>query len=264
MKYYDQHVHSYYSFDSEQKIEEYLSLAVKMGIAHFVLTDHLDLNYLDSGKDLSFDIQKQHEELMLLQKQYPNIQMLKGIEIGYKPNELNHIRDIIKNNRFDVINFSLHESDGIDFYYKEPFIERGPEKTIKLYFQRLLEMVNDFDDYDVLCHLDFGFKTFYLIDSKASINEYQDIIKEILKVIIKKDKTLEINTKVQEMLPLEHTISLLRMYKDLGGKNLTLSSDAHKANRYCSSFEKYLELIKNEGFDHLCYFIGRERYEIKI
>lgn len=261
---HDQHVHSAYSFDSEQPIEEYLSLAIEAGVSYFVLTDHYDANYLDKGEDLSFDIERQHKELESLQKKYPSIKMLKGIEVGYKPNRIKEILNKIHRYDFDLINLSLHESDGIDYFLVDTFIELGIDTVLNIYFQRILEMVNDFDDFDVLCHLDYGFKTAYRIDPSISISKYEDVISKIMTTLIKKDKTFELNTKVQEYLPLSHTKYILNLYKRLGGTNITLSSDAHKKDRYRSSFDKYLPLIKEAGFDHLVYFVKRKRQKLKI
>ena len=257
-KIYDQHVHSYYSFDSKQPIEEYLDKATSIGLENFVLTDHFDLNYLDKGKDISFDIEKQHQELDELQKQYPNIKILKGIEIGYKPSEIDRINDVIKKYKFDLINFSLHESDGIDYYFKEEFLKHGLKDTLKLYFQRELESIKNFHDYDVFCHLDYGFKTAYLADSTIDIKEYEDILTKIMETLIKEDKALEINIKVQSVLPIEHTQYILRLYKKLGGKYLTLSTDAHDISKFYEGYDKYLKIIKDEGFTHLSYFINRQ------
>ena len=259
-KIYDQHVHSHYSFDSEQTIKEYLDKAVRLGLDYFVLTDHFDLNYLDKGKDISFDIDAEQEELDTLQKQYSNIKILKGIEIGYKPSEVDRINSTIKKYGFDLINFSLHESDGIDYYFKEEFLKRGIRDTLNLYFQRELEAIENFHNYDVFCHLDYGFKTAYLADNSSSIKDYEDIITKIMKALIKDDKTLEINIKVQSVLPIEHTQYLLRLYKKLGGKYLTLSTDAHDVSKFYEGYDKYLKLIKDEGFAHLSYFINRQRH----
>lgn len=261
---HDQHVHSYYSFDSEQPIEEYLEAATKVGVDYFVLTDHFDINYLGTGKNLDFDIKKQYEELDFFQKKFPNIKMLKGIEIGYVPSKLEYLNKIIKENQFDVVNLSLHEGDFFDFYYKDGFIKNGVDKFLNRYFDLELEMAENFDNYDVFCHIDFGFKTAYLIDKSIKLQQYEDKIVRILKVIISKDKALEINVKVQSFINDEHTKYLLSLYKKLGGVNLTLSSDAHKVNRYRENFDHYINLIKEVGFDHLNYFVNRERFEYKI
>ena len=264
MKIHDQHVHSYYSFDSEQPIEEYLKKAEELGLSYFVLTDHCDLNYLDQNKDLFFDIDKQFKELKALQEKYPNIKILKGIEIGYKPNEINRINSIIKDNQFDLINFSLHESDKIDYYFAEEYKKHGIIETLNLYFKRELEAIESFKDYDVFCHLDYGFKTAYLIDQNLSIDKYENELSKIMKVLIKDEKALEINLKVQEVLPIKHTKYILNLYKSLGGKYLTLSSDAHELDKFRLHFDKYIKIIKDSGFDNLVYFVNRNKYLFKI
>lgn len=264
MKIFDQHVHSYYSFDSNQEIKEYLDRAVKLGLDYFVLTDHCDLNYLDKQKDLFFDIDKQHQELDSLQKGYSKIKILHGIEIGYKPSEINRIKEIINNHHFDLINFSLHESDNIDYYFHQDFLKYGVLETLNIYFSRELEAIKNFNDFDVFCHLDYGFKTAYLEDRSLSIRQFEPQIIKIMKELIKKDKVLEINTKVQEVLPIEHTLYILKLYKRLGGKYLTISSDAHEVERFCSSFDTYINLVKKVGFTHLTYFVNREKHLLKI
>lgn len=261
---HDQHVHSYYSFDSDQPIKEYLLNAEQLGLSYFVLTDHCDLNYLNKKQDLFFDVAQQFNELEKLQQEFPNIKVLKGIEIGFKPSEIERIEKIIKEHDFDLINFSLHESDNIDYYFGEEFTKRGIDATLKLYFQRELEAVQSFNDYDVFCHLDYGFKTAYLVDNSTSVEKYEDYLVQIMKELIKNKKALEINIKVQDVLPDTHTKYLLNLYKKLGGKLITLSSDAHDITKFHYDFDKYIKLIKESGFDYLTYFLNREKHEYLI
>ena len=261
---HDQHVHSYYSFDSEQNIEEYLNKAKQIGLSYFVLTDHCDLNYLDNGKDLFFSLEKQFEELRFLQAKFKDIKLLRGIEIGYKPSEISRISNILSSHNFDLVNFSLHEADKIDYYFPEEFKKRGIENTLKHYFDKELDAVMNFDNYDVLCHLDYGFKTAYLADNSLKISDHEEQLTKIMKVVIEKEKALEINIKVQSILPIAHTTYILNLYKRLGGKYLTLSSDAHILANYRRDFDKYIELIKKCGFTHLTYFIKRNKYLLKL
>lgn len=261
---HDQHVHSYYSFDSEQRIEEYLEKTRELGLSYFVLTDHCDLNYLDKGDDIFFSLENQEKELNLLQTKYKDIKLLKGIEIGYKQSELERIYKIINSTAFDLINFSLHESDQIDYYFEKDFEKRGIKETLKLYFLRELEAVTNFNDYDVFCHIDYGFKTAYLADKSLRISDYKETLTKILKTIIKNNKALEINVKVQSVMPKEHTVYLFTLYKKLGGKYLTLSSDAHQVSDFRKDFDKYITLIKTCGFTELVYFVNRKKHLFKI
>lgn len=263
MKIFDQHVHSYYSYDSNQSIKEYLDKAKELGLSYFILTDHCDFSFQDK-EDNAFDVIKRKEELEELQKDYSEIKILNGIEIGYKKKDQKRIEELIKSSNFDLVNLSIHDLNDVDFYIIDFFKERGIKKVLTDYFDALLDMVKNFDDFDVLCHIDFGFKSGYLCDNSISIKEYEDYLIKIMNIIIKKDKALEINTKVQEYLPIEHTRYLLDLYKRLGGKNITIASDAHKVERFYSGIDKYIKLIKEAGFDHLNYFIKRNRYNLSI
>ena len=264
MKLHDQHVHTHFSFDSDETLEKYLDRASELGLEYFVFTDHCDLNYLHKGKDLFFDIDKRNEEIKRLNKIYPNINILNGIEIGYQPSELNRINDILSNYKFDLVNFSLHEANDIDFYLKDEFIKFGIDNVLNIYFDNQITAIKEFDNFDVLCHLDYGFKTAYLLDNSLSIKKYEDKLTEIMKILIQKEKALEINIKVQSVLPVEHTKYILNLYKNLGGRILTISSDSHSADRLNKDFEYYINIVKECGFTHLSYFIDRNRSEILI
>ena len=264
MKIYDQHVHSYYSFDSEQPIEEYIEKAINLGLGHFILTDHLDLNYISTGKDLDFDIYAQHCEINLLQSKYPSIKLLKGVEIGYVKTELDRINNILKTFKFDLINYSVHEDGEIDYYYPDKFNELGIKTVLNHYFDNIIEALKTGVDFDVLCHFDYGFKTAYLIDKTQKLSSYEDKIIPILKKVIEMDKCLEINIKVQSCINDEHTSYILKLYKALGGKNITVSSDAHDVSLFYEDINHYLSLIKKAGFDHVNYFVNRTRFDLFI
>ena len=66
--------------------------------------------------------------------------------------------------------------------------------------------------------------------------------------------------KVQEVLPIEHTQYILKLYKKLGGKYLTLSTDAHDVTKFYEGYDRYLKIIRGIGFGYLTYFIDRQKY----
>lgn len=264
MKIYDQHVHSYYSFDSEEPIESYIEKAKKLGLDYLVITDHIDLNHVSSNKDIDFDISKQQKELDVLQSKFPSIKFLKGIEIGYVRTELDRIKKILNEHHFDLINYSIHEDGKIDYYFKDEFLKQGINNLLNHYFDNFIEALNEDIDFDVLCHFDYGFKTAYLIDNSLKISMFKDKIIPIFKRVIELDKCLEINIKVQSFINDEHTLYILNLYKELGGKNITISTDAHKADAFYEGIPHYISLIKKAGFDHVNYFVNRTRFDFKI
>ena len=262
MKLHDQHVHSMYSADSNEQLKNYLEKASIEGCKYFLTTEHFDLDLVEFHDNWIGEYDKVQEELKSLKKDYPNIEMLLGIEAGYKEDRTREILEKLNSKDFDVINLSIHDGPNIDFYWYKYFREFGEEKTMKLYFDIMIKATSSFTKYNVLSHIDYGFKTIYCNNNKKQISEYEPYIIEVFKNLIKNNKALEINTKVQEAINDDnHTLYLLKLYKSLGGEKLTLSSDAHSCDRYKSSFEHYMKLIKECGFDYLLYFIKQKEYK---
>ena len=243
---HDQHVHSMYSADSDEKLVNYLDVAFKMGCKYFVTTEHFDLDLVEFHENWIADYKKLNEELNLLKEKYPNIEMLLGIEVGYRKDKLDFINKKLDSFDFDVINLSIHDAKFADFYWYKYFEQYGEEYLMKTYFEIMIEATSNFTRYNVLSHIDYAFKTIYEKDSSSKISKYEEYLKEVFKNLVKNNKALEINTKVQEVINDDnHVKYLLNLYKKMGGTKVTLSSDAHSAKRYKSSFDYYKNIIKD-------------------
>ena len=84
MKLHDQHVHSYYSFDSKENMENYFIEAKKQNLDYIAFTDHVDFMAIFSDfKDDLFDYDKYKEEILRLGEKY-NITPLIGVEMGFQ------------------------------------------------------------------------------------------------------------------------------------------------------------------------------------
>ena len=85
MNVYDCHLHSAISFDSSEDMENYIKLSVKNRDRFFITTEHVDLeSNLARQKDLIADFEKQKNQLAQLQEKYPEIDLLFGVEIGWR------------------------------------------------------------------------------------------------------------------------------------------------------------------------------------
>ncbi|MEG1049740.1 MAG: PHP domain-containing protein [Oscillospiraceae bacterium] len=81
---YDQHLHSKFSYDSRQEMEEYIIAAKAQGDKIFTTTEHMDLDSSITDCDMVPDFANLLAERSRLAKKY-DIEILNGIEIGYKP-----------------------------------------------------------------------------------------------------------------------------------------------------------------------------------
>lgn len=258
---HDQHVHSKYSMDSNQELEPYIKKALEAGCKYFVTTEHFDFDLVEHHINWTVDYSNLKKEFEKLHHRYPNIVLLLGMELGYRKDHLDDMNAQLAKEQYDLVNLSIHDNEYADFYWEKYFIKYGVDYLMNVYFDEIIEATSTFFNYDVLSHIDYGFKTIYMLDKNYKISKYEDKIKEVMKNLIQNHKALEINTKVQEAIHNdEHTRYLLELYRSLGGQRLTLSSDAHSVERYQSSFEHYKNMIKECGFDYLVYFVKRKEY----
>ena len=59
-------------------------------------------------------------------------------------------------------------------------------------------------------------------------------------------------------------IDIVKRYKELGGKIITLGSDAHKVCDLTSNFDKATDILEQCGFDELSVYHNRKPDFVKI
>lgn len=261
---HDQHVHTNYSRDSLQDLEQYFIKAKKLGCDYVMTCEHTDFDSPLDGVSYVADYSSLKKDMERFSNIY-NIKNLIGIELGFREDHINELNEVKNSLDFDVVNLSVHDDGHYDFYLKTFFIEDGADNVLKAYFTYLIKASKSIVDYDVLSHIDYGFKTAKMVDNSLDIKKYENELTIIMKNIINRNKALEINIKVQKTINDDnHLRYILTLYKSLGGVKLTLSSDSHIINDYRNRFEHYMDIIKECGFDDLSYFIKRKEYLYRI
>ena len=264
---HDQHAHTSYSVDSEASLEEYYKIAFKYNRKYFITTEHIEFDSMYNFQDWTVDYVSMKKELSELREKYPTVTPLLGVEIGYRKDHLEDMKRVINSESFDLINMSIHDNGKYDYYMQESFKDLGTTQMLDIYFNNIIDALNTFHDFDVLSHFDYGFKTAYVVNSNLRINDYEIIVRQIFKKVIALNKVLEINTKVQNILGVEHLKTWLTWYLEEGGTKLCLSSDAHTEKAFDNYYEnqsEYMSIIKSIGFKDLRYFINRKEYIYKI
>ena len=258
---HDQHIHTSYSRDSQADIYEYAKKANELGCKYFVTTDHIEFNSVATNDDWTVDYENLMNDLRKLKKIYPHMEFLLGIEIGYRKDKLKEMNELLSKYPFDLVNMSIHDNGKVDYYMKKDFREIGIDKMLNIYFNNIIDGLKTYDNFNVLSHFDYGFKTAYLIDNNTKLYDYEHYIKEIFKLVIEKEKTLELNIKVQENINNDIFLKYwLKLYKQMGGYKLSLSSDSHNNKDYLLNHQHYINIIKEAGFTELRYFVKRKEY----
>lgn len=262
---HDQHVHTSYSLDSQANIFEYAKVANDLGCKYFITTDHVEFESVYNHTDWTVDYDSLKLDLIKIKEIYPNLTPLLGIEIGYRKDKLTKMDEMLAKYSFDLVNMSIHDNGKVDYYKNEDYYKYGTRAMLDIYFNNMLDGVTTYNNFDVLSHLDYGFKTAYLLDNSILLSDYEEILKKIMMVIIKKDKALEVNIKVQTNLKTDEFLNYwLRLYHSLGGYKLTLSSDSHRTDFYLHNHLHFIKIIKEAGFNNLRYYIKRKEYIYNI
>ncbi|MBR1627959.1 MAG: histidinol-phosphatase HisJ family protein, partial [Lachnospiraceae bacterium] len=155
----------------------------------------------------------------------------------------------------DFVLFSMHQVEDKEFWTGDFHAGRTQEEYNRRYYEEILETMRLYKDYSVLAHLDLIVR--YDEQGVFPFEKVRDIVAAILELAIKEDKGIEMNTSSWKygLSDTQPSRAILRLYKDLGGKIITIGSDAHKKEYLGYHFEDACAILKDEiGFENVATF----------
>ena len=268
---YDSHTHSAYSFDSAggYSVDDMCRAAISKGITHLAITDHYDINAVLEGLYTAPDIEKLKEEIEAAKKKYRDRLVVSfGIELGSAIQYKKEALSFLEKYEFETVLASVHYMRGHDDFYNwdmKSLNTQSLENMWLLYLKDLEETV-EFGRSDVLCHLTYPIRDVRLAGKELDISFSDDILERILKKVIKAQMLLEVNTSgyyqgLGEPLPDSH---ILGIYRDCGGRLISLASDAHIPRNIGASYANAARYLKKCGFSEVHFIKNKEIYKQKI
>ena len=267
----DMHMHTWFSTDSEACPRDMADEAVRKGVKTICFTDHFDKDDLEWGEEGIFDVDAYFVEMQKLQEEYAgklNIRI--GIELGLRTYLKDYYEELTKKYPFDFVIGSVHnvpykkDAEG-NILYTDPaaeklFTDRTDKKAYRLMMETTLENVRTSDCFQTLGHLDYVVRYGKSREKEYSYTDYADIIDEILKLLIEKEKGLEVNSAgLKYGLPFAHPHpDVLKRYRELGGEIITIGADAHKPEHIAYDFAKAEEILKSCGFKYYTEFFEQK------
>lgn len=255
---FDTHMHTKFSTDSKMKLQEAIAQAraLAMGI---IITEHMDFEYpLSSWFNL--DVKGYLAEY----SSYRSDTVLLGIEIGIMPHSTEQNRTLIQQYDLDYVIGSVHVVDNIDIYSEEFYRNRTQREVYSRYFSVMLECLQQYDFIDSLGHIDYIARYARYPDAEIYYEEYQELIDEILATVVRQQKVLEINTRrLNHVSAVQALLAIYRRYYELGGRYVTLGSDAHVPQDIGKNFAEALHIASSCQLKPV-YFKNRTMEYIKI
>ena len=266
----DMHMHTWFSTDSEACPRDMADEAVRKGLKTICFTDHFDKDDLEWGEEGIFDVDAYFVEMQKLQEEYAgklNIRI--GIELGLRTYLKDYYEELTKKYPFDFVIGSVHnvpykkDAEG-NILYTDPaaeklFTDRTDKKAYRLMMETTLENVRTSDCFQTLGHLDYVVRYGKSREKEYSYTDYADIIDEILKLLIEKEKGLEVNSAgLKYGLPFAHPHpDVLKRYRELGGEIITIGADAHTPDKIGYAFDKAADVLRECGFSYYAVFKNR-------
>jgi histidinol-phosphatase (PHP family) len=254
-----------YSADCRYNIERMTKEALNRKMKLIYVADHFELNQ-KPGHDMTFDLDEYRKEIQRVNRKINGIEVLAGLELGAEKSQFERFESIIKDSSLDMIILSTHKVNGVYLSDEKFYSEKHTLKIYEEYYSQILDNIRSFDNFDVVGHLDLidKFKDRYYIDLEFS--KYKNIVVDIIKEIIKRDKALEINTAgYHNILGRPYPkMEILTMYKRFGGEKIIIGSDAHIPDLIGYNHKLVINSLKNIGFSNISIYRKRIPHMVRL
>ena len=247
----DCHVHSDISPDGKASMEEMCEAAIRRGLSEIVFTEHYECYYAGI-RGRYFDREyliRYFKRLEECRNRFEGRLMIHaGVELGQSHLDKAEA-EMVSGFPFDLILGSVHKLGNVDLTWI-CLTERNVRGIADTYY-RELERLSTEGTYDCIGHLDYMKKHCARCGVHYEEERYDSVIDRILLNVIARGKGIEVNTAclgnvLEETMP---DLPVLRRYRELGGKIVTVGSDAHIPERIGYGFEKAEKKIREAGLE---------------
>jgi len=243
---FDSHVHSAASPDSTMAPEEAIATLNKMGLG-CTFTDHIEYN-TKLEPFFSVDFKKYPSEYI----KYKSDTVMVGVELSFLPEATELNRQHASNPDYDFVIGSIHWIDKFDIganadNTKEWFAKLGEEAYLR-FFTDATEAVKTNDFFDSFGHIDYVSRYSTLPEVNVLYDKYANEYDKLLLTLIQSDKVLEFCTKrIADESAKQNLFKIYKRYWELGGRHVTMGSDAHNPQQLGYKFDLAMEMLNEIG-----------------
>jgi histidinol-phosphatase (PHP family) len=262
----DYHVHTTISCDARVRAVEYVERVIPLGLQEIGFAEHADLDPRDPGYNF-FSYEKYMREIALAREAADGRVIVRtALEVNYQRSRDEFIRQYLADRPVDYLIGSTHLINDAAGWCNVsepespiPYFAARDKKTVYAQYWAELRAATDSGLFDILGHLDLIKR--FIEDAYGAFRpeEFEEEIRDILKLAVEKGVGLEINASGWRQPPQEQypALGILRWYRELGGEILTLGSDVHWLPHTCFGLPEAAALAKSLDFRAVATFAQR-------
>ncbi len=265
----DAHLHTVRSPDANAQLEAYCALAVERGIGELAITDHVDFDptmpaygfasFADRERDVRGAAERWADRGLAVRF---------GVEVTYERRYEGEIRGWLRRHPHDYVIGSVHVSARSP--YKAGRVAgfvagRSLAEIVEPYFDEVIGAAQS-GLFDTLGHLDFVKRYLVPLVQPADLAAAPELYEPVLRALIEGGTALEVNASGLRQLPRETypSASIVRRYRELGGLNVTIGSDAHRTEWFSYGLRQAYRHATGAGFEALAFRRGAERVLVPL
>jgi histidinol-phosphatase (PHP family) len=265
----DSHLHTVRSPDANAMLEAYCALAVERGIAELAITDHVDFDpTMPAYGFASFADRERDVREAAARWEHAGLAIRFGVEVTYERRFEDEIRGWLLRHPHDYAIGSIHVSAVSPYKAANvaSFTRGRPLADIVApYFDEVIGAARS-GLFDTIGHLDFVKR--YLVPHvmPAQLAAAPELYEPVLAALVESGTALEVNASGLRQLPRETYPSpaIVARYRELGGRHVTIGSDAHRTEWFAYGLEKAYRAAAGAGFEALAFRRGGSRVEVPV
>jgi histidinol-phosphatase (PHP family) len=262
----DNHVHSEWSWDAlGGSMMRSCATADALGLRAIAFTEHADFTRWTIppegvatmppefqgmiGADgrfhaPAFDHAGYAESIERCRAAFPSLRIRSGVELGEPHWHTEAARDLLGRYRFDRVVGSVHSllDNRIFAVVDRLYGTAAPHDIVRRYLNEVLRMVVDADDFTILGHVDYPLRAWPSTAGAAAVDDFEEEFRAVFAALAGAGRVFELNTR------LAHPFTLLRWWRECGGRWLSFGSDAHTPAEVGNNFATAKAMAEAAGF----------------
>ncbi len=267
----DAHLHTDLSPDSDVPIDVYAEAALAAGLAEMAITDHVDFEpNAPAYAYATFDDRERMVRTAAERWGPLGVQIRFGVELTYDRSWEDDIRAHLGRHAYDFTIGSVHDRSESPYNprrVREWVTDRPLAEIVAPYFTEV-EAAARSGLFDTIGHIDVVKRYLHPHVLPDALARQPELYDPILRALVESGTALEVNTSglrhpVGESYP---PPAIVARFHDLGGRAVTIGSDAHRAGHFGFGLPDGYDAIAAAGIESLTFrrHPGEARIDIPI